>query len=420
MIDKFAFRIPFHADHVMASDDCESGQIDMLKTGIENFNNCEISVVNGKPIIQQLKMSYEALPSSFTPMAMKIHNGGTYWPFVEIKASPAKLLQGHNLYGPDRPVLCGNELLRTLDYSMPQLSDMLDYPKAEIYEIDCTYSFDFRRVELGLPLIDFLSNVSSYHFKAGKKEYDTSIYWKYTSEYERLKCYLKWHELQSNIAKLRKQNQSGMYDHVIEVMTDPKLQQYAVTKARFEANLRHRRLKDLGISNYWKFCKEAEKVRDQSGNLIQQLWQRSFSYLFDAIGDRTVNLHNDEDIKRKLMLKYGKQNSQGKMNYSKALNYFRTYRSIKAEGFEEAKQTMSKSTFYDHIKALVESGISKARLQNIHKPDTSNVIPLIQLIEIDFSNQFPDDYVEPTSNYLGDFSRIKPAAKHYPHLSIVA
>lgn len=420
MIDKFSFRIPFKPDSVLATESADAGRIDMLQTGITAFNKCTVTVTDGQPVIEVLEASYESLPSSFTPMAMKVHNGGTYWPFVEIKASPAKLLQGHNVYGPDCPVLCGRELFYTLDFAMPDLSAMLDYGNAEIYEIDCTYSFDFQKVELGLPLIEFMSHVESGHCKIGQV-FDTTCYWKYKSDFERLKLYLKWHELQKNISSIRHLNKAGVYDHVIEVMKNPRLQQFAATKARLEANIRHRRLKELGISNYWVFCRKYEQEKAEGGNLIQRLWQRSFKPLFEAVGDKTMNLHNDEDVKRALMARYGKQNSKGKMNYAKALNYFRTYRSIATIGYDETAATMSRPTFWRHVTAIAECGISKGRLQNLHQGEKgAQVVPLIRLIEVDFSSQFPADYVEPTSNYCGQFKHIRANSSHYPHLRVVA
>jgi II/X family phage/plasmid replication protein len=38
---------------------------------------------------------------SFTEMAFKFFHEGYYYPYVELKCSPAKILQGHNVYGTD-------------------------------------------------------------------------------------------------------------------------------------------------------------------------------------------------------------------------------------------------------------------------------------------------------------------------------
>ncbi|WP_218187189.1 phage/plasmid replication protein, II/X family, partial [Pseudomonas sp. ENNP23] len=78
-------------------------------------------------------------------------------------------------------------------------------------------------------------------------------------------------------------------------------------------------------------------------------------------------------------------------------NLFRTYRSIRDYGWEETMASMARRTFYDHVRDLQEVGISKAFLQNLKEHDNvRNVVPVLQLIQIDFSAQRPDWYVEPT------------------------
>ncbi|MGS5638480.1 phage/plasmid replication protein, II/X family, partial [Acinetobacter baumannii] len=44
---------------------------------------------------------YESVPTHYTGMAMKVFFDTSYEPYVQIKASPAKLLQGHNVFGSD-------------------------------------------------------------------------------------------------------------------------------------------------------------------------------------------------------------------------------------------------------------------------------------------------------------------------------
>ncbi|WP_240441066.1 phage/plasmid replication protein, II/X family, partial [Pseudomonas aeruginosa] len=49
------------------------------------------------------------------------------------------------------------------------------------------------------------------------------------------------------------------------------------------------------------------------------------------------------------------------------------------------------------IKEICEAGLSKAALQKLHEADrANNVVPLLRFVQVDFSAQRPDWYVEPT------------------------
>ncbi|OCG58307.1 hypothetical protein A9G37_06915 [Gilliamella sp. GillExp13] len=63
-------------------------------------------------------------------------------PCIEINASPAKLLQGHNVFGTENLELCATatELLSGLVYGMPKLFDLLDISNTNLDWIDVTYS----------------------------------------------------------------------------------------------------------------------------------------------------------------------------------------------------------------------------------------------------------------------------------------
>ncbi|WP_419197885.1 phage/plasmid replication protein, II/X family [Pseudomonas aeruginosa] len=87
----------------------------------------------------------------------------------------------------------------------------------------------------------------------------------------------------------------------------------------------------------------------------------------------------------------------GQIHDAYARNLFRTYRSIKDYGWEETMASMSRATFYDHVRDICEIGISKAALQKLKANDaTNNVIPVLRLLQVEFSAQRPDWYVEPT------------------------
>ncbi|MCY1549621.1 phage/plasmid replication protein [compost metagenome] len=87
----------------------------------------------------------------------------------------------------------------------------------------------------------------------------------------------------------------------------------------------------------------------------------------------------------------------GKSSDAHARNLFRTFRSIRDYGWEETMASMSRATFYRHISDIEAVGVSKAFLQNLKDHDNvRNVVPVLQLIKVDFSAQRPDWYVEPS------------------------
>ncbi|HFG2029626.1 TPA: phage/plasmid replication protein, II/X family, partial [Vibrio cholerae] len=60
----------------------------------------------------------------------------------------------------------------------------------------------------------------------------------------------------------------------------------------------------------------------------------------------------------------------------------------------------SRQTFARHLNDLLGIGFSKAQLQNLQGNGNDNVVPLLQVVEINFSQQHPADYVEPTVGHI--------------------
>ena len=54
---------------------------------------------------------------------------------------------------------------------------------------------------------------------------------------------------------------------------------------------------------------------------------------------------------------------------------------------------MDRKTFWRHEKDLIAIGLTKAQLQNLKAHERHNIIPLMKLVEIDFSHQRPDWYL---------------------------
>jgi len=62
-------------------------------------------------------------------------------------------------------------------------------------------------------------------------------------------------------------------------------------------------------------------------------------------------------------------------------------------GWDKLKDSVTKATFYRKVSDLMEV-VPKAQLQNLHG-NASNVMPIIRLVNVDFSRQLPEGYIEP-------------------------
>jgi II/X family phage/plasmid replication protein len=124
----------------------------------------------------------------------------------------------------------------------------------------------------------------------------------------------------------------------------------------------------------------------------------------EALEGQKMNIFNDEQVHNRLKTMYGKVTPKGNVTYSKADRVFRFYRSLVSDGYLAVKESFSAPrTFYDNLNLLLEAGFSKAQLQNLQGNGKDNVVPLLQVIEIDFSQQRPVGYVEPKA---GDITKL--------------
>nr|WP_264148831.1 phage/plasmid replication protein, II/X family [Mannheimia pernigra] len=99
--------------------------------------------IDGDLDVQELSHPYESIPSHFSSLAMKIFNGSDRMktpPYVELKASPAKLFQGHNVFGSTDLEICAFVMLSSFIKAMLELYEMVDIEQTSVDWIDVTYS----------------------------------------------------------------------------------------------------------------------------------------------------------------------------------------------------------------------------------------------------------------------------------------
>lgn len=404
MIDKFDFLIPFKDQHVQALSGEACGFVDIKRLGFDSLPAQVCRLPSGEYAIESISTKWESIETSNTNLAMRVYAGGDYWPHVRVKASPAKLLQCHNVFGPDDPALCGAELLTWLCVCMPALAEQLDFRLTEIMIVDCTYSVPISIPSMMLSVINAIGKISNKQLFCNKNDLDSTKYFNRGSEHGQLKVYLKLLEMLAQIRDLKKKNRDGRYNAQIVTLEDPQLEAYAANLMRFESTLTKRKLKDMGIPTLFiDFCRYDRELKIQGRNLIQELFMAKAAPLFEALEGRQVNVYNDDDVREKLRQRHGKLDRKGNLNFDAAMAAFRTYRGIAADGYKETMEAMSRANFYRHVKMLTEAGLSKAQLQNLHDhKETGNVVPLLRIIDLDFSKQHPDWYVPPQSQFQGN------------------
>lgn len=342
---------------------------------------------------------FESVPTHFTGMALKVFFDSSYEPYVQIKASPAKLLQGHNVFGLDDIEIGAMEMIGYLQIAYPVLAKMLDWQSAWISHIDVTYSARLKDQTTAKKVLDFLGNVSSGQTRLSNKRFDTSVYW--GGQQSRLvnhKCYMKHDEFIAQFEEyklLAKKNDKAAM-RVVEVMSDSRLINWTVGLLRFESRLKKRWLERNGVpTNLFELIKYQRK----NPELLQSLWTKATSSIFESLRGQTVKMINDESVLEAISSSPVVVTNSGKVSQTRIRNIYATYTLIREHGLEKLSEMLPRPTFYRHLSELCECGFSKAYLQNLHDNKSKNVIPFMKLVEIDFNQQLPDWYESPVSQF---------------------
>lgn len=356
---------------------------------------------NGQPVtrtsVHRLSHPFESIPSSNSSIAFKIRAGGkNYWPFFEIKGSPAKLLQGHNAFGSSDVDKCVMAPLDGFVFHYPDLVPLLDLHLSTIAQIDCTYTAHTESQFLAKQVIQALRHVSSGQVRASNQSFETTVLWNAGSTHCVREVYLKSFEILRQIEDLEKKIKINPADYMhkqLDALTSDVVQEFSKNAVRFEAKCKKRMLTRLGIPiRVFDFVTYA---KNYDGCLIQALWNEGFKDIFNTFKGKDVNVYNDGEVLKRLEDELFTTTKSGNISLSRPKRLFRFFRSIKNEGLQSVMDTSSESTFYRNMQEIT-SVVPKAYLQNLHA-GTTNVIPLIKLINVDFAKQLPVGFVEPAS-----------------------
>ena len=408
MLDHLRLAIPFDASLVSTVSDTHAlVGVDLHDLGINLAARSVERMPDGKLSAQMLFHPYESLPTSFTGMAVKVFADGNYWPFVEIKASPAKIMQGHNVFGSDSIELGAFEMLGFLAESYPTLFGMLYVQGTEVRHLDVTYSARLPDEKLVPQVISFLSNVSSGQTKpTADKKFQTTAYWGGVhSRLIQIKLYGKLCEFMSQLDDYKKQAKRGdaVAQRVVDVMSDSRLLEWTTALLRLEARIKFRKLERLGIPT-----KLFDLIAYQRANpdFLQTLWANATAPIFSALEGQTMKLLDDDSVYEQLCTTFKKTTASGRVSHTKARNLFGFYCALREHGCHAMKTRYSEPRYYSLFADLMLAGFSKAYLQNLNTDNKSNVVPMIRFLQVDFSAQQPDWYVEPVSAFSSPMLRV--------------
>jgi len=416
MLDKIHLFVPFKAQAIATSTGKRGNElliVDLEALGVPLRATSVLSDGKGGYQVEDISHAWESLSTGFSPLAFKVFHqslGKRIQPGVELKASPAKLLQGHNVFGPTSIRKGGEVMLKWLAGSYPKLWALLDWQSAQVYGIDCTYSARLPDQRTALQLVQALRGVSNGQTRNRGDDYETTAYWgSKETRLRKLKAYLKGPEFRRQLDEAIKAaraygganfvpSQAFAAHRLLAVLQNPALQEWAENLLRLEATVMHRWLERRNIpTNLWALCDYQERLEEQGSCFIQWCWEQVTKELFAAFEGISMRVINDEKVLAALKARWTKFGKNGKANETVALNLFRTYRSIKDYGWQETMDSMSRATFYRHVDQICECGLSKAALQKLKMDDQkNNVVPILRFLQVDFSAQRPGWYVEPS------------------------
>ena len=404
MLDKIVMHIPVDASLVDISkegDHCILG-FDMLDLDLKKVGSWDVyKDEDGNTQHRVLNHGWERLPTSHTSMAFKFFHEGRYYPHVELKASPAKILQGHNVYGSDWIEQGALEMLGYLAEAHPTLYSMLCISETEVLQLDATYSARLKDENQVAQVLDFMRNMSSRHIRKSQKEivYKNTIYFgsERSKRYAR-KVYGKFNEFQNQLdeqIKLAKANDKCA-QRVVKVMSDPDLQAWANGLLRFETGIKKYVLKELNLpTNLFQLI----RYQRENPNFLKDLWVNANSEIFKALEGSAMKATDPDSVYQNLCNVFQTVTPSGRVSVTKSRNLFNFYSSLELHGCEVMKSRYGQRQYYQNMADLVLAGYSKAYLQNLHIDSKNNVIPFIKLVEINFEAQVPPNFIEPVSTF---------------------
>lgn len=402
---KDAFTTPIrHGDDFQLMIDFE----ELARRGLRLEGSIDSSA-DGVGEVSNVRHPWDSLPSSYTGIAFKVYQASGFRPAacVELKASPAKVMQGHNVFGSDDLLSCSVYILDALKKALPDFSEMLDFTLVDVFRLDATYSLQLESRDQLQSALESLTKVSNKYLRPSRQgEFESTVYFNKekgnpnSGRTTSLCIYSKLDEVQhqcENLKKLKRKEKTNIYDKVIDELSSDALNDFATNRLRFEARLMSRWFSKNNIpQNLWLLLDYIKAFESESGmSFCQWAWRDAMKYLLDAIEGSTLSVIHDHKVMSLLHQMYDSIDANGKTRNSKAFRLFQVYDRLKHSTYEKVKNTMSKTSFYRSISELMAIGLSKEQLQNLHVEEHT---PLCDVLTFDFDNQRPAYYQKPDTN----------------------
>ncbi|MBK5649140.1 phage/plasmid replication protein, II/X family [Acinetobacter guillouiae] len=397
MLDFLRLAIPINIAFVRSLDNHHWFNGDIRDYGIPAATRHVSKSDDGQTITGDLYHPYESLASDFTDMAMKFYtNTMNTPPYVEIKASPLKLLQGHNVYGFESIELGADQMLGMLIEAFPNLVPILDFERTEVLHLDTTYLFRLPHQNMVQPVLDYMANLASGHRKARQIKYENYITWGNDGASVRPKAYGKFEEVKSQLNKIQKQADKGCQRSKALVCAMHDALPFANAVLRLEARICKTYMTKNG---YPTNLFELIKLQHEQPELLLRLWHVAFDPILDTMKGKYMNFSSDGEILDLLKSKLVTYTKTGKPSYTKAMNAMKFYSLVRQMGLQATQKIYSKAQFHKCINSLLECEISKSHLQNLAKNPNGKVIPFVRMFELKMCDQLPQDYQLPVSQY---------------------
>jgi II/X family phage/plasmid replication protein len=397
MLDFLRLAIPIIPTHVRSLDNHHWFNGDIRDFGIPAATRHVSKMDDGTTTTGELYHPYESLPSDYTDMAMKFYtNTMNTVPYVEIKASPLKLLQGHNVYGFESIELGSDHMLGMLFEAFPQLLPILDLENIEVLCVDTTYLVRLPHQSMVQPTLDYMANLAAGHRKARQVKYENFISWGNDGASIRPKAYGKFEEVKAQLHKIQKKADKGCQRSKALVCAMHDVLPFANAVVRLEARITKTYMSKNGIpTNLFQLI----KLQHEQPELLLRLWHVAFDPILDRMKGKYMNFSNDAEILELFKSKLVTYTKTGKPSFTRANNAMKFYSLIRQIGLIATKQLYNERTYYDALKHLEACDISMGHLQNLAKNPNGKVIPFVRLFELKMADQQPHDYVQPVSSY---------------------
>lgn len=397
MLDFLRLAIPIIPTHVRSFNNHHQFNGDIRDYGVPAATRHVSKTDDGQTITGELYHPYESLPSDYTDMAMKFYtNTMNATPYVEIKGSPLKLLQGHNVYGFECLQLASDHMLGMLMEAFPHLIPILDFANTEVLCVDTTYLFRLPHQSMVQPTLDYMANLAAGHRKARQVKYENFISWGNDGASIRPKAYGKFEEVKAQLHKIQKIADKGCMRSKALVSAMHDVLPFANAVLRLEARITKTYMSKNGIpTNLYQLI----KLQQDQPELLLRLWHVAFDPILDRMKGKYMNFSNDAEILELFKSKLVTYTKTGKPSYTRANNAMKFYSLIRQIGLVATKNLYNERTFYDALKHLEACEISMGHLQNLAKNPNGKVIPFVRLFELKMADQLPHDYVQPVSSY---------------------